>query len=58
MDEKRLRRLYSEVTYNMCCDVHGERRHGACATDQKVSASPAPKQATQPTGDACSAPDT
>lgn len=25
VDEKQLRRLFSNVTYAMCCDVHGEK---------------------------------
>ena len=25
VDEKQLRKLFSNVTYAMCCDVHGEK---------------------------------
>ena len=40
LDEKLLRRLYSEVTYNMCCDVHGEGRDSTCAIDREGECKP------------------
>lgn len=50
LDEKLLRRLYSEVTYNMCCDVHNERRDSICTVDQSGACKATePNRAQHPT---------
>lgn len=46
LDEKLLRQLYSNVTFHMCCDVHGEVRDGTCPvhTDNELEAGERRKQ--------------